>query len=189
MHLEWEACNAVPGWKGFQGLEREEEGRKERRKGLEGRRGAGRSTGEEEEAGATAPRRLRSGRLAGGTHQLPLDHPPWSIPLTSHVNAHSQLLLTSCLCLSNTVSTQSVTNSDGRCHQSAGRETWNRRTDMLPLPRPQRPALAFQAHSRAFSALQLQENPSSALKCEWKEHSRSFWGPSFWRAYCTHDSE
>lgn len=86
MHLEWEACNAAPGWKGFQGLEREEEGRKERRKGLEGRRGAGRRAGEEEEAGATAPRRLRSGRLAGGTHQLPLDHPPWSIPLTSHVN-------------------------------------------------------------------------------------------------------
>ena len=41
MHLELEACSAVAGWKGFLGLEREEEGRKER-KGLEGRREAGR---------------------------------------------------------------------------------------------------------------------------------------------------
>lgn len=83
MHLEWEACNAVPGWKGFQGLEGEEEGRKER-KGLEGRREAGGR--DEEEAGATAPRHLRSGRLLGGDSSVALGPPPWSLPLASHVN-------------------------------------------------------------------------------------------------------
>lgn len=53
------------GWKGSQRLEEEgEEGA--------GREERGREAGEEEEAGAPAPRRLR-----------PVDHPPWKLSLSA----------------------------------------------------------------------------------------------------------